>query len=183
MTCSNVGCGCVTALYTVLMPALDQGITDPFKYCDANQVGGYWCPEFDIMEANKFAFHVTGHKCDAPTSDGVYHNCDRGGQCTMDVWTSNNNDFDYGPGSGYTIDTTQPFHVKTEFHEEGGQFVGYTSTLTQADRTVVLSTGNCSYLNNMTSDITQMVFTLSNWSSGSLDWLQHGKCQGSCSTA
>ena len=25
-------------------------------YCDANQVGGTFCPEFDIMEANKFSW-------------------------------------------------------------------------------------------------------------------------------
>ena len=65
MDMSQVGCGCLTALYTVSMPGLDNN-SDPFQYCDANQVGGYWCPEFDIMEANKYAFHVTGHTCDTP---------------------------------------------------------------------------------------------------------------------
>lgn len=48
---SEVGCGCVAALYTILMPSVEDN-EDPFKYCDANQVGGHWCPEFDIMEAN-----------------------------------------------------------------------------------------------------------------------------------
>ena len=75
---SQVGCGCISALYTVLMPAVDN-FEDPFKYCDANQVGGFWCPEFDIMEANRHAFHVTGHKCDPPNPNGVYSSCDRGG--------------------------------------------------------------------------------------------------------
>ena len=65
MDMSQVGCGCLTALYTVSMPGLDNN-SDPFQYCDANQVGGHWCPEFDIMEANKYAFHVTGHTCDKP---------------------------------------------------------------------------------------------------------------------
>ena len=32
---SKAGCGCVTALYTVLMPAVDN-VSDPNKYCDAN---------------------------------------------------------------------------------------------------------------------------------------------------
>jgi hypothetical protein len=95
------------------MPALDNS-TDPFKYCDANQVGGHWCPEFDIQEANKHVFHATGHECDAPT-DGVYHNCDRGGQCTLDVVYDAPNQ--YGPGSQYTINTEMPYTVKTEFHE------------------------------------------------------------------
>lgn len=74
---SKVGCGCISAIYTVLMPGIDNS-GDPFQYCDANQVGGHWCPEFDIMEANKYAFHVTGHKCDAPTN-GIYPSCDRSG--------------------------------------------------------------------------------------------------------
>mgnify|MGYP003912383011 FL=1 len=31
---SDVSCGCVSALYTVLMPAVDNN--DDFGYCDAN---------------------------------------------------------------------------------------------------------------------------------------------------
>jgi len=50
-------------------------------YCDANDVGGAWCTEMDLMEANTYAFHATAHKCDSKTSAGVYPNCDRGGSC------------------------------------------------------------------------------------------------------
>ena len=174
-------CGCITALYTILMPAVDN-TSDPFQYCDANQVGGHWCPEFDIMEANKYAFHVTAHKCDAPDSQGVYSNCDRSGQCTVDLLT-NDDLTDYGPGASYTINTLLPFHVNTKFHEDAGQFVGYTTTLTQEGNEVVQSTGDCSYyLSNMSTDMTKMVISFSNWSSGSLNWLQHGVCSGSCNT-
>ena len=60
---SQSGCGCLTALYTIVMPA-DQNTDDPFKYCDAASVGGYMCPEFDVMEANKYAWRTTSHKCD-----------------------------------------------------------------------------------------------------------------------
>jgi len=54
---SQMECGCVAAFYLVLSPALDwNGNPVPGSgndyYCDANQVGGSWCPEFDIMEAN-----------------------------------------------------------------------------------------------------------------------------------
>lgn len=31
---SRSGCGCLTALYTIGMPAVDN-LWDPFKYCDA----------------------------------------------------------------------------------------------------------------------------------------------------
>ena len=36
---SDVGCGCVTALYSIVMPAATT-TSDPFGYCDANSVGG-----------------------------------------------------------------------------------------------------------------------------------------------
>lgn len=44
-----------------------------------------------------------------------------------------------------------------------------------------MATGDCDYLKNMTSDITQMVVVLSNWGADSLNWLEHGACTGSCS--
>ena len=75
---SKSGCGCLTALYTVTMPAKDN-LHDPFKYCDAAQVGGHFCPEFDLMEANKFAYRATAHRCNAPTSSGAFEDCDRAG--------------------------------------------------------------------------------------------------------
>jgi len=127
---SEVGCGCVTALYSILMPAVDN-TDDEFKYCDANQVGGHWCPEFDIMEANKYVFRATGHKCDAPTN-GIYSNCDRNGECDIDVLT-NALSGDYLPGGTLGIDTNLDFHVKVEFHETDGLFSGYTVTLTQGE--------------------------------------------------
>ena len=83
---SNMECGCIAAFYTVSMPAKDYngnyiGGEDGFYYCDANQVGGTYCPEFDIMEANKFAMQTTPHSCDAPTDKGHYNNCNRSGSC------------------------------------------------------------------------------------------------------
>ena len=162
---SKVGCGCVTAIYSVLMPAVDSPQNAfPFGYCDANKVGGYWCPEFDIMEANKFGFRSTGHSCDAPDALGVYHNCDRVGQCSIDVHT-NNLEHDFEPGSTNGIDTDQEFHVRIEFHKDAAEkFNGYTVTLTQGtDRRVELASTDCSYLNAMTDDLTRMAFTLSNW--------------------
>ena len=124
---SGVSCGCISAIYSILMPAADNN-SDPFKYCDANKVGGYWCPEFDLMEANRHAFKAIGHKCDDPDTTGVYSNCDRGGKCTLDVLVGLAR-YAYGAGSDFNIDTTLPFHVKTEFLESQGVFTGYTITL------------------------------------------------------
>lgn len=161
---SMVSCGCVSALYTVLMPAVDNG-SDPFKYCDANQVGGHWCPEFDIQEANRHAFKAVGHKCDAPNANGVYGNCDRSGQCSIDVYYENRDGGKaYGFGSEFTINTEKAFHVRTDFHETNNEFSGYSMTFTQEGRELVMTSGDClDYLRHMTSDITQMAFALSHW--------------------
>lgn len=109
---SEVGCGCVSALYTILMPSVDEN-EDPFGYCDANKIGGHWCPEFDLMEANKYSWHTTAHKCDTPVN-GVYDNCDRGGTCSLNIH-ENNIAGEFLPGSTSGIDTNYEFHVKLDF--------------------------------------------------------------------
>jgi len=81
---SDHECGCIAAFYTVSMPGKDQNgdywwSTDGWGYCDANQVDGNWCPEFDLMEANKWSWATTAHKCDDPTAEGKYWYCDQGG--------------------------------------------------------------------------------------------------------
>jgi len=57
---SQADCGCLATLYLVRAPAHDESgnyaTTDGFYYCDAQAVGGEYCPEFDIMEANKYAY-------------------------------------------------------------------------------------------------------------------------------
>jgi len=67
---SRQECNCIAAFYAVRMPGKNADgsyhHSDPFAYCDANQVGGLYCPEFDLMEANKVSFNGTAHKCDAP---------------------------------------------------------------------------------------------------------------------
>ncbi|KAG9398967.1 hypothetical protein AC1031_012343 [Aphanomyces cochlioides] len=67
--------------------------------------------------ANKYANAVTPHPC---TVNGVYtrsnsqqyNSCDKGG-CGVNLLTSNKNF--YGPGSSYTVDTSKPFTVVTQF--------------------------------------------------------------------
>jgi len=86
MNLESMECGCIAAFYTVSMPAKDingnyNAGPDGFYYCDANQVGGTFCPEFDILEANKYAIQVAPHYCDAPNENGFYHQCSRPGHC------------------------------------------------------------------------------------------------------
>lgn len=83
---SQSNCGCIAAFYLVSMPGKkSNGSYDPSEdgmyYCDANQVGGNYCPEFDIMEANQWTAQTTPHSCNAPSSAGHYDYCNRAGSC------------------------------------------------------------------------------------------------------
>lgn len=133
---SQNGCNCVAALYMVEMPAKNEDGSyregdDGMYYCDANQVGGAFCPEFDIMEANTFAWRAVHHNCDEPNENGFYGDCDRAGQCHVDVLTDFPDQDHYGPGDNYTINTLNEFNVKIKFIDnDEGEFVQYTIILT-----------------------------------------------------
>jgi len=153
--------------------------TDGWGYCDANQVAGNWCPEFDIMEANKWAWGTTPHSCDNPSDKGFYSHCDQGGACmqrTKDDYQLSS----YGPGDQYQINTNKSFHTKISFDaDSNGHFTSYTTTLTQEGRTQQM-TSACSSLNKMSWDISNgMGFAISNWG-GDATWLWGDKCYGSC---
>lgn len=114
------------------MPGLDNS-NDPFQYCGAGSSAAAACPEFDIMEANKFGFRSTSHKCDPPNEDGIFDECDHRGKCTVDI-LNNDVENDYGPGAGYTIDTTRDFSVRADYQESDGRWTAFTITLTQEGR-------------------------------------------------
>jgi len=181
----KVGCGCNLALYLTHMPARD--FTGQFKlgedrggqpayYCDANKVGGQWCPEVDIMEANTHAFQSTLHNCDAPTG-GEYTYCDRIG-CSESTRKAA---AVYGPGSGYSIDTRQPFEVRSEFFEREGELVGLRTTLVQQAKQVVLSHTSCDagYLKTLTAPLKSgMALSITYWGqdASSMAWLDSPAC-------
>ena len=173
---SNHECGCIAAFYTVMMPGKKQDgspwvETDGWGYCDAMQVGGNYCPEFDIMEANKWSWATTPHSCDSP-SNGHYWNCDRGGdgQNIMNKLGWNG----YGPGDQYTINTDKSFHVKLDITSSS-----FTTTLTQEGRTQSFG-ANDGYVSKMADQISgKMAFVASNWY-GDATWLWGNRCQGSC---
>jgi hypothetical protein len=65
---SKVHCSCNSALYFVGMPGYGDGQQpDPTSgndyYCDANKVGGEYCPELDVSEANAYTIASTPHDC------------------------------------------------------------------------------------------------------------------------
>ena len=115
----------------------------------------------------------------ATAPKGNYSNCHHDGYCTTDVIR----DYPgmYGPGA--SIDTNQEFHVRQDIHESDGSFTGYTTTLSQGDNSIILSSTTCGgYLNDMSNDMNQMVIAISNWGSDNMSWLDHDICSGSCST-
>lgn len=65
---SNASCGCVSQLYSVLMPDI-EGIDDSRNYCNASNSA---CPEFRLMQANSKAFHSEAHSCN---SSGCRDSC------------------------------------------------------------------------------------------------------------
>jgi len=105
---SQSGCSCNAALYLVSMPGKDwNGNASPSQgndfYCDANKVGGVYCPEMDIMEANTYAWHTTAHKCNPASPKGWYDWCDGAGSCYLSTHSIDNSG--YGPGNNFKINT------------------------------------------------------------------------------
>ena len=118
---STVTCGCIAAIYLVGAPAINSSgqvwNTDDFWYCDGMQVGGAWCQEFDIMEANQYAFHSTVHTCDNPNSLRYISKCDTSGRCTEQAYDHPGN---YGPGNSNVINSLKPYNVEIFFHPVAG---------------------------------------------------------------
>jgi len=181
---STVSCGCNAALYFVLMPAYNHSQQpDPTQcgnyYCDANNVCGLWCPEVDLMEANRAGFAVTPHSCDAPTGKW-YPKCDGAG-CSLRTKTMGNN---YGFGSNFVIDTHFQFSVSFNFQTSGGVLSRIVTTFSQDNRhfTIIHNESACGsgYLASLTDSFRQgMVLTGSHWSgtSGStMSWLDVPPC-------
>ena len=67
---------------------------------------------------------------------------------------TNEEGYDYGPSYIYTINTEKPFSVNTVFYETDGKFSGYTTTIEQEGRKVVMKKTDCAeYLGDMTAAI------------------------------
>ena len=60
----------------------------------------------------------------------------------------------YGPGTEYRINTLKPFNVEQKYHEKDRKFTGYTTVMTQGDQVLIINKQNCSYLKDMSDDMT-----------------------------
>ena len=72
-------------------------------YCDAYGMGGYYCAEFDIMQANMYGFQAE-----------VHPNGTRSGNC---IQNSSSLGTEFGP-TGTLINTSDPFHVSIKFNAD-----------------------------------------------------------------
>ena len=188
-------CGCNAALYAVAMPAVDaSGRPAPSQsgdfYCDANQVGGFWCTEVDLMEANGAALAATPHACDPAQPSGFTPACDKGG-CSANTKDRRGA---FGAGANFTINTQLPFTVVTEMPAPSGTLAAVTTTLFQGGRAVVMAHADAGcgagYLERVSAGLSKgMVPTLSVWGStasgADMAWLDSPPCDAGqgCSAA
>ena len=176
---SQAKCGCNHALYLVRMPGKNQdGTVRPSEgndyYCDANRVGGDYCPEFDVMEANTYAWQSTPHKCNAPSGKGWYDWCDGSGKC----WQKAHDQGTYGPGK--QLDTTKPFTSKTTFDASNY----FTTELSQNGFKITMNSECGDYYPGIAGDLEAgMTIAISNWGGQGIDmsWLDGSTgCQEQC---
>ena len=106
---STMPCGFNAALYFTGMTENEGGAENGTKYCDAQAVGGTFCSEMDIMEANTVAQQYTTHACvDKCASFSDDAEC-KGTGSPSSVCDQNGcglNPFRYGPGTTYNTETT-----------------------------------------------------------------------------
>jgi len=181
---STVVCGCNAAFYFTKMPAYDANqqpnpTTCGNYYCDANNVCGAWCPEMDVLEANRAGLAVTPHKCDAPQGK-FYSHCDGAG-CSLRTKDMPNA---FGYGSNFQIDTHHPFNISMSFRTSNGQLSSIYTVLSQDNRKAEIThdTGRCGagYLESMTEAFKAgMVLVVSHWSGNTgsdMGWLDIPPC-------
>ena len=185
---SRVSCGCNAAFYLVSMPAIDDSGTpapthDGDYYCGANagKHGGVYCPEIDIMEANRAAMHITPHRCDPPAKSGHYTACDGPG---YNLTTQSNPAF--GPRAVHGgIDTRLPFRQSMHFATCGGDdLCRIETTLTQGTSQLRLVHDNVTYVQDLSRALDGMVAVFSHWGFGGnvMQWLDVPPCdvQAAC---
>jgi hypothetical protein len=190
MDVSTASCGCNAALYAVSMPGVAaDGSPSPSSggdyYCDANKVGGTWCTEMDLIEANTAAMAATPHSCDPPDANGFVPKCDKGG---CGLGTKSNSSL-FGPGAAFTIDTRRPFDVTTSYPVDSqGSLAAVTTLVNQGEASFTLNhtPGGCRshWAPTMTEALAGgMVPTFSLWgdksSGGDMTWLDSPPCSAS----
>jgi len=162
---SNVSCGCNAAAYFVDMPGTWAGNSGDY-YCDANYGAGnnMWCPEYDVMESNKYTMMSALHTCEDQDNDGRWETCDQGG-CSVNAYYVDPDMM--CPEDRCTINTNKPFTVS---HFQNSTM--FTTNLEQEGKKASYAKCNHGgYVDNMADSLNNMVFVASLWSAGDMSWL------------
>jgi len=107
---SGTTCGCNAAFYFSAMPYnTEPGTCHGDYYCDVMSVCGVSCFEFDIMEANQYAWRSTVHAVGDYMGKPMGYGGSEDSPVSRD-WTSK----EYSPG-GKCVDTRRPFTVAASF--------------------------------------------------------------------
>jgi len=181
---SNVGCHCNAAFYFVQMPGYDSSM-NPFPgdggdwYCDANFVGGNWCPEYDTFEGNKETMNVQLHTCDY-VPPNYYPHCDGSG-CGTNACDGISGQ--YGPGR--KIDTNKPFTISHAQVKGGDGLMQVANSWFQSggSTTDFNACGDQNYVHNMGYSLHGIVAAFSLWGGPDIDmgWLDGCTgCGGTC---
>jgi len=173
---SNVGCHCNAAGYFIDMPGPGGGEGGDW-YCDANFVGGQWCPEYDTLESNKHTIAGTLHTCNG--SPGNWYDCDRGG-CQNNAFYVDSNMF--CPEDRCTINTNRPFLV-SHFQNDQQANIWMQQDGREASFDFCSDAG---YAGRMAQSYDGMVFSASLWGGNgiNMDWLDGMTgCWGECNIA
>jgi len=144
-----------------------------------NDVGGTWCWEMDVQEANKFVMATTPHSCDQAPGAFI-SNCDRGG-CGTNTHNVDGNAL--CPGYGCKINTDEPFKYAITFGN--GQM---SVKLSQGSNSFAYSACNdAAYINSMQQALDYgMVMVMSYWGNSyqTMSWLDDMTgCNGDCDTS
>jgi len=170
---SNVGCHCNAAGYFINMPGPGPGEGGDW-YCDANFVGGQWCPEYDCLESNKYTVAATLHRCNGGL--GNWGDCDRGG-CQANAYNVDSSMF--CPEDRCKINTNKPFTI-SHMQESSYANIWMEQDGKEASFNVCNDGGYCS---DMAKSYGGMVFSASLWGGGGIDmgWLDGMTgCGGEC---
>lgn len=102
----------------------------PANVTGENMAGAYGscCSEMDLWEANKMAAAYTPHPCKGEgrvrckKATECKGTCDQAG-CDFNTYRMGNKSF-FGPGSNYTLDSSKPFTIVTQFISSDGTDAG-----------------------------------------------------------
>merc|ERR1712165_142975 len=183
---SRVGCHCNAAAYFIQMPGYNSGQSpEPGEggdyYCDANKVGGNYCPEYDNFEGNKYTMASTLHTCNY-VPPNFYDWCDGGG-CQTNAFNAVPNMM--CPEDHCTINTNKPFTVSHAHGTGGDGTMSYVNNwFSQEGRTADFNVcSDSNYVKNMGYSLGGIVFSASLWGGPGIDmsWLDGMTgCQGEC---